>query len=102
MRGRVDELMQRLMQAQASGANPMVLNDLQMQIQQAQRGMQDWQQQQYAQQMSQMARPSGAGSVGGLGRGGRPGQTQAQQDPYLQMMLMNQLGMGGGMGPLGQ
>ena len=92
--GAIDGLMQQLQFAQIQGANPMVLADLQMQLQQAQRAFGEWQNEQYATQMGQMSRP-GAPAVGG----GPGAPSQLQQNPYLQMLLLGSLGMGGGSGP---
>jgi len=88
----VDEAMMNLQRARLSGANPMQLAELEQAAMQAQRGMEQWQQQQYAQGMSDMSQ-RGPGNIGG-GRG----QTQREQNPYLQMLLQSELGMGGGGG----
>jgi len=88
---KIDELMQQLQFAQMQGQNPMQMADLQMQLQQAQQGMRDWQNQQYGQQMGQMTQ-QGPGPVGS----NRPGMSQLQKNPFLEMLLMGQLGMGGG------
>jgi hypothetical protein len=94
--GQIDDLMRQMQFGQIQGMNPMQMAGLQQQMQQAQRGFGDWQQQQYAGQMGQLNRPPGAGSVGSGMPGGRPGQTQLQQNPYLELLLLNSLGMGGG------
>lgn len=90
--GKIDDLMRQLQFGQLQGMNPMQMADLQMQMRGAQRDMGNWQNQQYGQQMAQMTQP-GAGSVGGS-----PGHSQMQRNPYLEMLLMGQLGMGGGIG----
>ena len=88
----VDEANMALRQAQISGANPMMLAQLEQAAMQAQRGMEQWQQQQYATQMGQLSQ-RGPGDIGG-GRG----QSQLEQNPYLQMLMQANLGMGGGRG----
>jgi hypothetical protein len=91
--GQVDGAMQDLQRAQIMGADPMVIARLQQAAEQAQRGMQQWQQRQYAQGMGEMTQ------AGPPGIGGAPGNpSQLQQNPYLQMLLQSQLGMGGGGG----
>ena len=89
--GAIDDLMLQLQFAQMQGANPMVLADLQMQLQQAQRGMGEWQNEAYANQMGKYTQ-AGPGPVGS----NRPGMSQLQKNPFLEMLLMGQLGMGGG------
>ena len=86
----VDNAMMDLRRAQMMGADPMVLARLEQTANQAQQGYDQWQQRQYAQGMSDMSQ-RGPGPVGG-GRG----QSQLEQNPYLQMLLQSQLGMGGG------
>ena len=89
---RVDQAMMDLERAQIMGADPMVLARLRQEAQGLQRDFANMQQQAYATQMGQMSQRG----PGGLG-GGR-GQTQMEQNPYLQMLLQSQLGMGGGGG----
>lgn len=92
--GAIDDLMRQLQFAQIQGANPMVIADLQMQLQQQQRSFGEWQNSEYANQMGQYSQ-QGLGAVGG-GPGPR---SQIQQNPFLQMLLLSSLGMGGGGGP---
>lgn len=87
----VRQLQQQLMQAQMYGANPMVLGDLQLKLQNA---MQDQQRQQMMGYAQQMRSVQGLGGVGSSA--GRP-----RTDPWLQMMLAAQYGMGGGGGLVG-
>ena len=89
--GAIDDLMLQLQFAQMQGKSPMVIADLQMQLQQAQRGMGEWQNSEYANQMAKYTQ-AGPGPVGS----NRPGMSQLQQNPWLEMLLMGQLGMGGG------
>jgi len=88
---KIDELMQQLQFAQIQGQNPMQMADLQMQLQQAQQGMGEWQNEAYANQMAKYTQ-AGPGPVGS----NRPGMSQLQKNPFLEMLLMGQLGMGGG------
>ena len=78
------------------GADPMILARLEQTAMQAQRGFDQSQQQQYAQGLSdlweQQQRFGETIGTGGRGGGGQP------QNPYLQMLLQSQLGMGGGRG----
>ena len=91
----VDDANMDLRQAQLSGANPMQLAGFEQAAMQAQRGFEQWQQDEFARQMSEnWERSQSGGSIGTSGRGGR----QQPQNPYMQMMLQNQLGMGGGRG----
>ena len=96
--GGVDQAMMDLRRAQIMGADPMVLARLEQEANQAQRGFDQWQQEQYVQGMSDMSQ-RGPGAIGQSG----PGQSQREQNPYLQMLLQSQLGMGGGRGgsPMG-
>jgi len=96
--GGVDELQAQFARAQATGASPLVLAELQQKLSIAQRGMEQWQNRKYGEEMGRLTQPQGAGSVGSGGRGGRPAQSQLQQNPYLEMLLRNRLGMGGGGG----
>jgi len=89
--GAIDDLMMQLQFAQMQGQNPMQIADLQMQLQQAQRGMGEWQNEAYANQMAKYTQ-AGPGPVGS----NRPGMSQLQKNPFLEMLLMGQLGMGGG------
>ena len=105
----VNEAQYALMQAQARGASPQEIAQLQFALQ---RNMQDYQQQMgdygrsqqrgYLQGMQQMSQPIGAGSVGGWGQTMGP-TSQLQQDPFLAALLRNQYGQGfstgGGGGP---
>ena len=95
--GIVDDANMALRQAQLSGANPMMLAQLEQAAMQAQRGMDQWQQDEYGRQMSDrwQQQQRFGGTIGTRGGGG-PGQQQ--QNPYFQMMLQSQLGMGGGRG----
>ena len=88
---RIDELSAQIAQAQASGASPMVLADLQQQMKLANRSHEQWQQRQYGEEMGKLTQQ------GQPGIGGAPGApSQMQQNPYLEMLLRNRLGMGGG------
>ena len=86
----VDGAMMDLQRAQIMGADPMVIARLEQTAMQAQRSLDQAQMEQYATQMGQMSQ-RGPGPIGG-GRG----QSQLEQNPYLQMLLQSQLGMGGG------
>jgi hypothetical protein len=88
--GGVDDAMMDLRRAQIMGADPMVIARLEQEANQAQRGFEQWQQRQYAEGMGQMSQ-RGPGGIGG-----GQGQSQLDQNPYLQMLLQSQLGMGGG------
>jgi len=94
----IDDLQQQLMMAQANGAPPQVIGNLQLELQQAQRAMQQAGMQ--AMYGLQQNRPQpGAGSVGTGGRGGSPSPYYGQQmnDWNAQMqLLMGLYGMGGG------
>ena len=90
----IDDLMLQLQFAQMQGKNPMVIADLQMQLQQAQRGMGEWQNQMYGEQMAKYSQPGPRGV--GQNAPAPPGQSQLQKNPFLEMLLMGQLGMGGG------
>lgn len=92
-RGQLDDLQRQMGAAQIQGGNPMQMMNLQADYANAQQGFNDWQQQQYAQQMGQYGR-QGAGAVGG----GPGAPSQSQMNPYLQMLLLSSLGMGGGGG----
>ena len=87
----VDEAMMAFQNAQMSGANPMQLAQLQQAAVAAQRGFEQWQQGQYLDEMSRLNQRTDP-------IGGGRGQSQLEGDPYLAMMLQNQLGMGGGRG----
>jgi hypothetical protein len=78
------------MQAQMQGANPMVLGDLQLKLQNA---MQDQQRSNQMGYMQDVRRFTGGGSVGKAGYGGPRGP---QIDPWIQAMLGLQYGVGGG------
>ena len=94
---RVDQAMMDLRRAQMMGADPMVLARLEQEAQGTQRDFGNMQQQAYATQMGQMSQ-RGPGAIGQSG----PGQSPREQNPYLQMLLQSQLGMGGGGGsPMG-
>jgi len=93
-RGMLDDLQRQIAAAQIQGGNPMQMMNLQADYGNAQQRYGDWQQQQYAQQMGQYGRP-GAPAVGG----GPGAPSQSQMNPYLQMLLLGSLGMGGGSGP---
>ena len=84
----VDALRQDLMRAQTMGADPMTIGRLQQELQLAERKVQEF----FAQKMGQMSQQQGPGAIGG--RAG--GMSQRDQNPYLQMLLQAQLGMGGG------
>jgi hypothetical protein len=86
----IDQANMDLRRAQIMGADPMVIARLEQEAMQQQRSMDQWQAQQYAQGMGQMSQ-RGPGSLGG---GQQP--SQMDQNPYLQMLLQSQLGMGGG------
>ena len=101
MRGgqsRVDQAMMDLQRARMMGADPMVLARLEQEAQGMQRDFGNMQQQAYATQMGQMSQ-RGPGAIGQSGQG----VSQLEQNPYLQMLLQSQLGMGGGRGgsPMG-
>ena len=94
MRGgqsRVDQAMMDLQRARMMGADPMVLARLEQEAQGMQRDFGNMQQQAYATQMGQMSQ-RGPGAIGQSGQGA----SQLEQNPYLQMLLQSQLGMGGG------
>jgi hypothetical protein len=84
----IDQANMDLRRAQIMGADPMVMARLEQEVMQQQRSMEQWQAQQYAEQMGQMSQ-RGPGSLGG---GRQP--SQMDQNPYLQMLLQSQLGMG--------
>jgi hypothetical protein len=91
---------QALMQAQMSGADPMQIGQMQMNLQNLQRDYQTSmgnygqnQQRNYLEGMQGLTQPSGAGSIGGWGQTSG-GQSQAQQDPVLAQLLGNQYGQG--------
>ena len=88
----VDRAMMDLQRAQIMGADPMILARLEQTAMQTQRSYGQRQQQQYGERMGEMSR-RGPGPLGG-----GPGQSQLEQNPYLAMLLQNQLGMGGGRG----
>ena len=92
MQQSVDDANMALRRAQIMGANPMQLAELEQAAMNAQRSMNQWQTQQYGERMGEMSR-RGPGPIGG-----GPGQSQLEQNPYLAMLLQNQLGMGGGRG----
>jgi hypothetical protein len=94
----LNDLMRQIQFGQIQGMDPMKMAGLQQQYGQAQQGFGDWQNQQYANQMAQMSRPGSRG-VGSSSQ--RPGPSQLQMNPFLEMLLMSQLGMnrGGGAGP---
>ena len=91
----IDDIMGQIQRAQFNGANPMMIADLQMQLQQLQRQ----QQESYAVQMANMMRnkPVGSPRIGG----GTSFNPQEQQNYQADMWLLQQLmsGGGGGYGP---
>ena len=91
---RIDEMRQQLMQAQMMGANPMEIGQLQMQLQVAERELFQGRRQEYARGMGDLTRQDIGTSIGTGGRGGRGGSSQIDRNPYLQMLLQSQLGMG--------
>ena len=90
----IDDIMMQMQQAQFSGANPMVISGLQMQLQQLQRQ----QQESNARQMADMMRnqPVGSPRIGGGTSVNQQGQQNYQADMWLLQQLM---GGGGGYGP---
>ena len=91
----IDDIMGQIQRAQFNGANPMMIADLQMQLQQLQRQ----QQESHALQMADMMRnkPVGSPRIGG----GTSFNPQEQQNYQADMWLLQQLmsGGGGGYGP---
>ena len=90
---RLDELQAALARAEATGASPLQLAELRQQLQIAGRGHEQWQNRQYAEEMQGLTQqgPPGIGGAAGA-------PSQAQQNPYLEMLLRNRLGMGDGRG----
>jgi len=94
LQSQMDDIMGQIQRAQFNGANPMMIADLQMQLQQLQRQ----QQESYAVQMANMMRnkPVGSPRIGG----GTSFNPQEQQNYQADMWLLQQLmGGGGGYGP---
>jgi hypothetical protein len=95
LQGAIDQIQQQLMQAQMTGANPMVIADLQAQLQGAQRAFQEAGLRAQADLRGNMpqAGPTGIGGVANPYDAGR------MQDWTNQMQLLQGLwGMGGGGG----
>ena len=93
--GNIDDLQAQLLKLRMTGASPLAIGQLEQKIGIANRGMGQLQNRQYGEEMGKLTN-RGAGSVGTGGRGGRPGQSQIDQNPYLEMLLRNRLGMGQG------
>jgi hypothetical protein len=101
---RIAALNQQLQQAMMQGAPPSVINQLQMQLQEAQQAQQAaGMQALYEQRMRQETTGYGGGSVGTGGRGGRESPYESQMRPMNNLnnqMLMSLFGMtGSGPGP---
>ena len=86
----VRQLQQQLMQAQMMGANPMVIGDLQLKLQNA---MQDQQRSNQMNYMQALRRNTTAGPVGRAYSSGI--------DPWVSAMLGLQYGVGGGNSTVG-
>ena len=90
----VRDIENQLMQAQMSGANPMEIGQLQLQLQRAQEDEANWERTQYLQEMQRVGTPRQ-----GIGSGmGAPSSSAFQQDPFLAQLIAQQYGQGGGGG----